>query len=191
MVPMTLRMICVLALVLAGCGEEDGPGPPPIGPATMASTLTAGVSSATDSDPTDTDTGTSSDLTDTGDSTGASEFVVLSGAFVDGGAAVALPIDCRISFYSMGQIEPSTAMELGGFAFQVGGFTVDAYPQSYEIHSAAIPMVERGAEGYVAAECDGDGDGLFDDDLVGYHPGLPLQLITVPASEVFIPIVSR
>jgi hypothetical protein len=122
-------------------------------------------------------------------STGApEEFTVMDGAFVDGGAAVALPIECRIRFYEPGQIEPSTGVEQGGFLFQLDGFVIDAYPQSFTIENAAVPMIEIGAEGYVAAQCSTDGDSLPDGTVGGWFPGLPLQRVTVPASNVYIPI---
>jgi hypothetical protein len=195
MVAMTWRMMCVLALVLAGCGDSEGSEPPPIGPGSANGTLTVGATTATDTNATGTATGTDSDTAPTGmqaDSTsvGPDEFVVISGGFVDGGASVNLPIECQVTFYEPGQIEPSTAMEQGGFLFRLSGFVVDAYPQSFEIQSAQVPMVERGQEGYAAARCDGDGDGQYDDGLVGYFPALPLQRVTIPATNVFIPIVS-
>jgi hypothetical protein len=64
------------------------------------------------------------------------------------------------------------------------------FPQNFEIESAAVPMVEEGVEGYIVAQCAADDDGLFDDGLIGYYPSLPLQRVTVPADNVFIPIQS-
>jgi hypothetical protein len=189
---MTLRMRSVLALVLAACGESEEENPPPIstGP---SSTVTIGSGgSATDTDDTAaTDASSESTGMPQDSSTGPpEEFTVIAGAFIQGNAAVNLPIGCRIAFYEPGQVEPSTGIAQGGFLFQLGGFTVDAYPQSFAIESAQTPMVEYGVEGYVVAECDADNDGVFDDDLVGYYPELPLQLVTVPASNIFIPISS-
>lgn len=191
---MTWRMCSVLMLVLAGCGDSDGEVKPLPLTSGFVTTLPPTTVSTTDTDgstdgSTDgaTDTGAMTSMA--GDSTeGPDEFIVLEGAFIDGGAPVDLPVQCRITFYMPGQIEPSSGVEQGGFLFQLGGFTIDAYPQSYAVESTRVPMVERGVEGYVAAQCDANGNGLFDDSIGGWFPGLPLQRVTVPASNVYISI---
>ena len=183
---MTWRMCSVLVLVLAACKEDDEPNYAPLttGPATTLP-IGSGTGDATEGPATESAT---DGMTM---STGApEEFTVLDGAFVDGDAAVALPIECRIRFYEPGQIEPSTGVEQGGgYLFQLGGFVIDAYPQSFTVESASVPTVEIGAEGYIAAQCSTDGDSLPDGMVGGWFPALPLQRVTVPASNIFIPII--
>jgi hypothetical protein len=192
---MTRRSRIVIALVLAGCGDEGMADPPPV---SSSSNGTLPVTSAGTGTDTDTDTeGTASGSgpvtsseSGSGSETAGQPFTVITGGFVDGGATVRLPITCRVTFYEPGQIEPSTGETQGGFLFQLGGFTIDMFPQNFEIESTEVPMVEEGVEGYIVAQCAADDDGLFDDGLIGYYPALPLQRVTVPASNVFIPIQS-
>lgn len=187
----------MIALALAGCGNEGTEDPPPV---SSSSNGTLPVTSAGTGTDTDTDTGTDSQGTmsasgpvtssDSGSETAGQPFTVLRGGFTDGGAMARLPIECRITFYEPGQIEPSTGETQGGFLFQLGGFTIDMFPENFEIESTEVPMVEEGVEGYIVAQCAADDDGLFDDGLIGYYPSLPLQRVTVPADNVFIPIQS-
>jgi hypothetical protein len=185
-----------LVLALAACGEgDDDNKSPPIGPG--RNTLTAvgtdaptssadGTESMTNTD-TDADTGTDG----SGDSTGCDISTVLAGSFVNGGGMIDLPLQCRIRFYAPGDVEPSTGTETGAYKFQIGGTLglVDEFPQAFTVTSEQVVDCKCGDTGYLAASCDLNGDGTFADGVGGYYPGLPMQLITLPATGVAIPIV--
>lgn len=185
-----------LALSCFACGEEEQRNPPPVGGAS-AGPNTAGVAS-TDPEPPGTSGGmtTASSSSSSGpgttsdgpgdDSTGA-PFTVLTGGFEDGLSGFALPITCLVQFHLPGQIDPSSGQETA-VAFS-RPFTIDAFPQPFAIESDDVPgLVMPGDSGFVTANCDVDGDGLYDDNAGGYYPSLPLLEVTVPASSLTIPI---
>lgn len=49
--------------------------------------------------------------------------------------------------------------------------------------------MEVGDVGFVTAECDVDGDQVFDDNAGAYYSGLPLTQITLPASSINLAVV--
>lgn len=176
-----------------GCGtDEPERNPPPVGSA--GGGPGGGVSGAGTTTDTDTDTGTGTDTalptstaTDSGTGT-TGPFPVLRGSFVDGGAGFLPEFTCRVKFHSLGEINPSTGQETG-VTFNAA-FVIDAYPQSFEITSDQLGgIVEVGDVGFVTAECDVDGDQVFDDNAGAYYSGLPLTQITLPASSINLAVV--
>jgi len=143
----------------------------------------------TDTDlPTSSGTGLDTDGTGTG-TTGA-PYAVLRGSYVDGGAGFIPPFNCRVKFYALGSINPSTGEEVMEEVFHAA-FIVDAYPQSFEITSDQLGgVVQMGDTGFVTAECDIDNDQVFDDNAGAYYAGLPLTQITLPASSVNLAVIN-
>ena len=211
---------CVAAF--SGCSEDETNTPPAGAPTTS---LSAGMSSVSDSGTTDssgtgtgtgTDTGTTDGTTtdsgsttadtsssstgggtsgsasgSTGGTDGGSTGAVtdlLSGQFVDGsGGTYVPPFTCSIRFHAPGEIEPTTGVD-SGFTLQQT-FTIDSFPSDWVVTAQSSGgAINVGDTGYVTASCDTDGDFLNDDNVGGWYPTLPLDLVTVPAAGLDISI---
>lgn len=196
--PLLLLGLC------AGCKEEDDGNAPPLGKSTtgVISGSGASMSGTGGTDPTNptlpTSTGPLPPTSGTG-GTGSTTNIppptsgtgetglpppdeLLAGQFFNElGERYTLPVICAIRFHAPGEIEPSSGISQG-FTLQQS-FTISAWPHEWVVTpELAAGVIGPGDTGYVTAVCDTDGDGLTDDNVGGYHPGLPLELIEVPAT---------
>lgn len=185
----------LVALACVGaCAEDESRYPPPgkwvyppspIGGAedTTGSLTTSNADTGGDTG-TRGDTGTADTGTaDTGSDTGTAVRDLLAGVFVPAAEVdYTLPIQCAIRFHAPGLIEPSTGIDSGHTLLR--SFPVAAWPSSFAVTAQETGVLEPGDIGFVTAQCDVDDDGLLNDGVGGYWPGLPLEQVTIPATDL-------
>ncbi len=180
--------ILVLIAATLGCGlledEPDGT-PPPVGESNGANMTTQGVGNATGGATTGgTASGTAtSDGADT--TVGLPDLgmgVLAVGEIAIGDGAWTPPLPCVVRFYLADQLDPDTGVAMEWEA-EIP-IVIDAFPFTYMLTRNDVPAtVDFGTEGYIGTRCDFDGDEQLDN-VGGFFPELPAELVTLPAPDV-------
>jgi hypothetical protein len=185
------------AIVGLGCQEPELPPPPipggtgPVVPPIGGNGPEGGDASGTrgsgtlDSGDTFATVGTP-DIGDTATAgtTTAGHAVLVTGLLLAGTTTV-VPITCNVRLHLPEFLDPDTGLP-GEFVHEEP-VPVRALPQAYTVFMADGDFIGPGDSVYVSTLCDVDGDGA-PDTVGGYYPGVPVEPVELPASNVDIPL---
>lgn len=179
------------ALALAttsACGllEDDGPGPAPVNES-QGQTATAAASTAGDeSDGSDVSSGSGATSMMPADTTaGVPDIgmgVVLSGEIGMGVGNWTTPMPCSVRFFLEDQLDPQDGASTEWEA-EIP-IVIEEFPHALTVMYDDLPdTLGAFSETYIGIRCDFDNDGI-NDNVGGFHPGLPAELVTLPFDDV-------